>query len=65
MECPRCPVCDSEAGLKTTKAKIDGEECEVECYACTKCGEEFFCWEQKGRIDSLVKKKRKTETAGN
>jgi len=52
------PICDCNAKLKILDANIDGKEYDVEGYACCECGEEFFSYEQKGKIDALVKRAR-------
>ena len=53
-----CPICDGKAKLKVLTSNIDGAEYDVEGYACCECGEEFFSYEQKSKIDVLVKKVR-------
>lgn len=53
-----CPICDVNAELKILCAKIDGKKYDVEGYVCCACGEEFFSYEQKGKIDALVRKVR-------
>ena len=51
-----CPICDLKAELKNLLVTIDGEEYEIEGYFCCECDEEFLSYEQKARIDEVVKK---------
>ena len=54
-----CPICDEYCEVRELKAVLDDEEYIAEGYKCGKCGETFFSFEQKGKLDKKVEEIRK------